>query len=65
MYALDYQLEKILDEGLENRYNRHLEMAKYVRNWGGKKYFELFVKNEKYLSNTLTTIKKYEKYRFI
>lgn len=56
MYALDYQLEKILDEGLENRYNRHLEMAKYVRNWG-KKYFELFVKNEKYLSNTLTTIK--------
>ncbi len=56
MYALDYQLEKILDEGLENRYNRHLEMAKYVRNWG-KKYFELFVKDEKYLSNTLTTIK--------
>ena len=56
MYALDYQLEKILDEGLENRYNRHLEMAKYVRNWG-KKHFELFVKDEKYLSNTLTTIK--------
>ena len=56
MYALDYQLEKILDEGLENRYNRHLEMAKYVRNWG-KKYFELFDKDEKYLSNTLTTIK--------
>lgn len=56
MFALDYQLDRILAEGLENRYARHLEMAKYVREWA-KKYFALFVQDEKYLSNTLTTIK--------
>ena len=34
MFALDYQLDYILNkEGLENRFNRHLELAKVVRNW--------------------------------
>jgi len=56
MFALDYQLDKILDEGLDNRFARHIEMAEYVRNWA-KKYFDLFVEDPKYLSNTLTTIK--------
>lgn len=56
MFALDYQLDRILAEGLENRFARHLEMASYVREWA-KKYFALFVEDEKYLSNTLTTIK--------
>lgn len=55
MYAMDYQLDKILEEGLENRYERHLTMAKYVREWA-KKNFQLFPE-EKYSSNTLTTIK--------
>lgn len=55
MYALDYQLDKILKEGLENRYKRHLEMADYVRKWAKEK-FELF-SNENYLSNTVTAIK--------
>lgn len=56
MYALDYQLNYILnEEGLENRFNRHIQMAKITREWG-KKYFELFA-DEKYCSNTLTTIK--------
>ena len=56
MYALDYQLNYILnEEGLENRFNRHIEMAKITREWA-KKYFELFA-DEKYCSNTLTTIK--------
>lgn len=56
MYALDYQLDKMLEEGMENRYARHIEMAEYVRNWA-REHFELFVKDEKCLSNTLTTIK--------
>lgn len=56
MFALDYQLDRILTEGLENRFARHKEMAQYVRDWA-KKYFALFVEDEKYLSNTLTTIK--------
>lgn len=55
MFALDYQLDKILEEGLENRFNRHLEMAQYVRTWASD-YFEIFA-DERYLSNTLTNIK--------
>jgi aspartate aminotransferase-like enzyme len=55
MFALDYQLDRIMDEGVENRFKRHLEMAEYVRNWG-RKHFELFA-DEAYLSNTLTNIK--------
>ncbi|HEX2947256.1 MAG TPA: alanine--glyoxylate aminotransferase family protein [Clostridia bacterium] len=55
MFALDYQLDRILEEGLENRYARHLEMARLVRTWA-RENFELFP-DEKYASNTLTTIK--------
>lgn len=55
MFALDYQLDKILEEGLENRFNRHLEMAQYVRTWASD-YFEIFA-DKRYLSNTLTNIK--------
>lgn len=56
MFALDYQLDKILAEGLEKRFARHIEMAEYVRAWA-RKNFALFVEDEKYLSNTLTTVK--------
>lgn len=55
MFAMDYQLDCILAEGLEKRFARHIEMANYVRQWA-KEYFELFA-DERYLSNTLTTIK--------
>ncbi|UXZ09627.1 alanine--glyoxylate aminotransferase family protein [Clostridium perfringens] len=56
MYALDYQLDYILNvEGLENRFNRHIEMAKIVREWA-EKYFEVYPEKG-YYSNTLTTIK--------
>lgn len=56
MFALNYQLDLILEEGLESRYARHNEMAEYVRDWA-RKNFELFVEDEKYLSQTLTTVK--------
>ena len=56
MFALDYQMDKILEEGLENRFSRHKDMAEYVRAWA-LKYFDLFIDDPKYLSNTLTTIK--------
>ncbi len=55
MFALDYQLDCIMEEGLENRYNRHLEMAEYTRTWA-KKNFELFP-DERYASATLTAVK--------
>lgn len=55
MFALDYQLDNMLAEGLENRYARHKAMAEVVRAWG-REHFELFP-DERYLSNTLTNIK--------
>ncbi|OJV65676.1 MAG: aminotransferase [Clostridiales bacterium 38-18] len=55
MFALDYQLDNILAEGQENRFARHLEMAKITREWANK-HFEMLA-DEKYASNTLTTIK--------
>lgn len=54
MFALDYQLDRILEEGLENRFARHKAMAELVRAWG-KEHFEIFA-DERYLSNTVTTI---------
>ena len=55
MLAMDYQLDKILSEGLENRFERHEELAKMVRSWA-KKHFKLYAK-ESCASNTVTTIK--------
>ena len=55
MFALDYQLDCMLAEGLEQRFARHAEMAEYTQQWA-RKYFNLFA-DERYLSNTLTTIK--------
>jgi len=55
-FALDKQLDFILNvEGLENRFARHLEMAKVTRAWANK-HFEQFAARG-YESNTLTTIK--------
>jgi len=59
IYALDYQLDKILKEGLEERYRRHKELAEITRAWT-KDNFELFPE-EKYASNTLTCIKNSRK----
>jgi len=55
MFALDYQLDKILKEGLENRFARHAQMADYVRAWAKDK-FALFAQEE-FASNTVTCIK--------
>jgi aspartate aminotransferase-like enzyme len=55
-FALDAQLDYILNvEGLENRYKRHAEMAKIVRDWADKNYQVLPA--PEYRSNTLTVIK--------
>lgn len=55
MYALDYALDKMLEEGMDNRFKRHIEMANYVRNWA-EKYFDVFG-DKNHLSNTVTVIK--------
>ena len=55
MYALDFQLDRIMEEGLDNRFDRHTQLAQCVRDWA-KKNFELLA-DEKYTSNTVTCIK--------
>ncbi len=54
MFALDYQLDRIMEEGLDNRFERHKFMAEQVRSWA-REHFAIFAE-ERYLSNTLTTI---------
>lgn len=55
MYALDRQLDKIVnEEGIEARFARHEELAAYVRSWANE-YFRVYP-NAKYLSKTLTVI---------
>jgi aspartate aminotransferase-like enzyme len=56
MYQLDFQLDRFFKEGLEKRFERHLEMAEYCRNWAVKNGFEIFPEKG-FESVTLTTIK--------
>lgn len=42
LYALKKQLERIEKEGLQNRFNRHKEMANYIREWAQKNGFTMF-----------------------
>jgi aspartate aminotransferase-like enzyme len=52
--ALNEQMDDVIEEGLENRWQRHKEMASYVQDWA-REYFDLF-SNENYLSPTVTNI---------
>ena len=54
--ALNVQMDRILEEGVENRFARHAEMAKHVQDWA-RKHFELYAADEKYLSPTVTNIR--------
>lgn len=54
MYAMDLQLQKIVQEGIDNRFARHEEMATFVRAWANE-HFRVFP-NKKHLSKTLTVI---------
>jgi len=55
IYALRYQCEKLVKEGIENVWERHKQMGEFVRGWARQK-FEVFPEDQ-YASNTLTTIK--------
>jgi aspartate aminotransferase-like enzyme len=52
--ALNKQMDDILAEGLENRWNRHKEMAAFVQDWA-RRYFGLY-SDERYLSPTVTNV---------
>lgn len=59
MYAMDRQLDKIKAEGMENRYQRHLAMAKHVQEWA-KKNFAMYPEPG-YESVTVSCIKNTKK----
>lgn len=52
--ALNVQMDRIIAEGFDNRFQRHLEMAEHVRSWT-RKNFALY-SDEKYLSPTVTNV---------
>lgn len=54
MFALDFQLDRILKEGIENRFIRHMEMAEFTINWANT-FFKTFPK-QGFESLTLTVI---------
>ena len=55
MFALDYQLDYIInEEGLENRFARHEEMMEMVREWAGRN-FALLAEDD-IASRTVTTV---------
>jgi predicted phosphoserine aminotransferase len=56
IYALDFQLDRILAEGLDNRFARHSAMAKRVQEWADARDLSMYAP-EGYRSQTVTTIK--------
>jgi aspartate aminotransferase-like enzyme len=56
IFALDYQLDRILAEGLENRFARHSAMAKRVQDWAEAHALSMYAP-EGYRSQTVTTLK--------
>ncbi len=55
IFALSKELDVIFKEGLENRFKRHLEMAKMVKEWANKNFVDFAESG--FSSPTLTTIK--------
>ena len=56
IFALDLQLDRILAEGLENRFARHSAMAKRVQEWAEAHDLSMYAP-EGYRSQTVTTLK--------
>jgi aspartate aminotransferase-like enzyme len=56
IWALDAQLDRMLAEGLQNRYDRHTAMAKRVQSWAVEHGMEPLAP-EGYRSKTVSTIK--------
>ena len=56
IFALDLQLDRILSEGLENRFARHSAMAKRVQTWAEEHDLSIYAP-QGYRSQTVTAIK--------
>ncbi len=56
LYGLNFQLDRMLEEGMQNRYSRHQKIASMVREWA-EECLGLFAE-EGYRSNTITVVNK-------
>jgi aspartate aminotransferase-like enzyme len=56
IYALDFQLDRIFAEGLDNRFARHSAMAKRVQEWAEAHDLPIYAPTG-YRSQTVTTIR--------
>ena len=56
VFALSRQLDRIADEGIENRWQRHLDMLAAVTSWAAERGFEFLV-DEAYRSPTVSSLK--------
>jgi len=52
--ALNVQMDRIFKEGIENRFQRHIDMAELIRAWAEKNFALYSDKN--YLSTTVTNV---------
>ncbi len=59
MFAMDFQLDRIMKEGIENRFIRHIEMAEYTINWANH-FFKVYPMPG-FESMTVTTIENTRK----
>ena len=57
MYALDFQLDRMLSEGMQARYRRHKEMADIVEEWAGRKLHGTFPEKG-FRSNTISVLNR-------
>ncbi len=57
MYALDFQLDRILKEGMPARYRRHKDMADLVRTWADDNLNGIFPEKG-YQSNTIGVLNR-------
>ncbi|MDD3648597.1 MAG: alanine--glyoxylate aminotransferase family protein [Candidatus Hydrothermia bacterium] len=55
LYAIDFQLDRILNEGIENRIKKHQEMSKISQEWAIKREFGMFPEKG-YWSPTVSVI---------
>src|ERR1035441_59426 len=62
MFALDFQLDRIEKEGIENRFIRHTEMAEFTIDWANK-HFKTFPKPG-FESMTVTCINNTIRFNF-
>jgi len=60
LFALNHQLDKFFKEGLDNRFNRHKQLAEECRGWAKRNEFSLFPEPG-YESITMTTINNTKK----